>query len=194
MSAIGVMGEDRTDCETIKVLLRRMIPNTLGIPMRCPPRGGCAALRRAAATYMKELERAGCVAVVLVHDLDRNPLNDELNHEPRLRATLGAISVPPGLERLLCIPVEELEAWFWSDQGVIDRVGKGHGKASPSPHSIRQPKEALTALSARAHRKPVYSTNMNKELAASLDLDLCAERCPSFRDLRTFAVRVAARR
>jgi hypothetical protein len=84
-----------------------------------------------------------------------------------------------------------LEAWFWSDQGVIDIVGPGaNGKAERHPHNIRQPKEALKHLSWRAHLKPVYSTNMNEKLAEKLDLDLCAQRCPSFAALRDFAIRI----
>ena len=57
-----------------------MIPRELGIERRNPPRGraGCAALRKAAKTYMKELHAAGCTAVILLHDLDLSGANNEL--------------------------------------------------------------------------------------------------------------------
>lgn len=190
MTAIGVLGEDATDCKTISVILRRIIPKEVGVQRRAPPKGGCAALRRAAEAYMKDLVRGGCSAIVLVHDLDLDAANSQLNCEPTLRAHLNTIAVPSGAERLICIPVEELEAWFWADQVVLDKVGRGHGKAERWPQQhVRKPKEALRNLSAKAHHKPVYSTNDNHELAEILNLELCAERCPSFRDLLLFARR-----
>ena len=160
--------------------MRRMIPREIGIAKRNPPSGraGCAALRKAAKTYM-------CTAVILLHDLDLSRENNELNDEGRLRARLAAIPVPSGIDRLICIPVEELEAWFWADQNVLDRVGPG-GKASASPHLIKRPKEQLRDLSWRAHRKYSYATTRNPELAEFLDLELCARRCPSFAELRAF--------
>lgn len=190
MSAIGIMGEDDTDCRTLAAILRRIIPKDVAIQRRSPARGGCANLRRSAHGFMKDLQRAGCSAVALVHDLDRDPNNGELNNENRLRSTLESIAVPLGLERLICIPVEELEAWFWSDQVILDMIGgKGLGKASRSPHCIRDPKGELRRLSARAHHKPTYSTNENWKLAEYLNLDTCAQRCPSFSALRNFALR-----
>ncbi len=125
MSAFGIMGEDKTDVLTLEVILRRLIPREVAIKGRHPPKGaaGCAALRKAAKTYMKDLKASGCTAMILLHDLDLNSANNELNDEARLRARLAAIPVPSGIERLICIPVEELEAWFWADKNVLDRVG-----------------------------------------------------------------------
>lgn len=37
-----------------------------------------------------------------------------MNDEARLTRELTAIPVPRGLERLICIPVEEVEAWFFT--------------------------------------------------------------------------------
>ncbi|WP_199694087.1 hypothetical protein [Sorangium cellulosum] len=94
-------------------------------------------------------------------------------------------------DRCICIPIEEIEAWFWSDQAVLDDIGKGCGKASASPYNIIKPKEALRNLSVRAHRKAIYSTNDNPRLARMLDIDICAKRCESFRALRLFVTKHA---
>lgn len=194
MSAIGVIGEDETDCATVAVLIRRIIDAPAGrgiaVKKKYPPSGGSGKVRRDAAKYMRELERSGCGAVVLVHDLDRAPVSGELNDEATLRRKLEAIDVPRDLLRHICIPIEEIEAWFWSDHGVLDLVGKGQGKASPAPHTIRSPKEALRRLSGRAHHKPVYSTNDNPRLAEALDLARCAAVCPAFRALREFVLQL----
>jgi Domain of unknown function (DUF4276) len=123
---------------------------------------------------------------VLLHDLDRNSKNGELNDEPSLRHELEAIAVPRSLSRLVCIPVEELEAWFWADPKVVEKVGRGKGKAHATPHSIKRPKEALMRLSSGENRKNRYTTNDNKRLAELLDLQLCAKRCASFRTLAEF--------
>ena len=86
----------------------------------------------------------------------------------------------------MCIPVEEIEAWFWADQRVVQRVGRGEGKAHASPHQIRSPKEELMRLSATAGGKRRYSQNQNGELAELLDLEVCAARCPAFAELLAF--------
>jgi len=86
----------------------------------------------------------------------------------------------------ICIPIEELEAWFWSDPEVIKYIGRGKGKAEANPHKISKPKEKLIKLSEGGNRKPRYSTNMNAELADMLNLELCADRCPAFKGLIKF--------
>lgn len=190
MNAIGIIGEDDTDVRTVKVLLRRILPDSIGIRTRAPATGGCARMRRCAAMFMRELVNGGCNALVIVHDLDLNPENNQLNSIEALRQQLNKIPYPQNAERLICIPVEELEAWFWSDQDILDHVGRGGAKAALHPHSIRKPKEELRRLSAKFHRKPVYSTNMNEELAAKLNIQICAERCESFKQLHNFVVRL----
>jgi hypothetical protein len=184
---IGVLAEDDTDCEAIAVLARRIAAEADGIRLaiRSYPAKGSAKLRNKAELKMISMAEDGCSAAVIVHDLDRT--NGALNDERALRAELSRVVVPRGLSRLICIPVEELEAWFWSDQRVIQEVGRNKGKDSVSPHLIRKPKEELIDLSRRAHNgKARYSTNQNPRLAELLNLDICAERCPAFRDLRQF--------
>jgi hypothetical protein len=194
--SFGIIAEDQTDCEALKVIIRRVLGDgaTEG-SLRSRSANGCGTLRRKAAAWMNELADKGCSAIILVHDCDRDPLNGELRDEEALRKQLESIAYPAWVRRTICIPVEELEAWFWSDPAVVTRVGRGEGKASASPHLIRKPKEELQRLSKAANGKPRYSTNDNAELAALLDLALCARRCASFRQLVDFikAVSPAAR-
>lgn len=185
---IGILAEDATDCDALQVLVRR-IAGEHQVGLRAYSFAGCARLRQKAASTMKSLAREGCVAVILVHDLDRNPRNGELNDEATLRRALSKIDVPSTLHRLVCIPVEELEAWFWADPGALAMIEPGT-KAHHSPHLIRQPKEKLVALSRGVDKKSNFRPAKNKELAAKLDMDLCASRCPAFRDLRDFVLRM----
>jgi len=133
---------------------------------------------------MKDLAAAGCTSIVVLHDRDRED-------EAELRAVLAAIPVPTSVQSLICIPVEELEAWFWADQRVIERVGRGKGKALAEPHRLADPKGALLRLSRDEGKKPLYSVNDNKDLAEVFDLAACEQRCRAFRDLRQFVLRHA---
>jgi hypothetical protein len=189
---IGILAEDQTDCKTIEVLVGRLL-SASGKSASFSHRGkdGCANLRRKAKAWMGELTDVGCAALILIHDLDRNPSNHTLNDEAELRGRLAQIPVPRGVAHHICIPVEEVGAWFWSCPTALERVapGQGNSRAKPSPHLLPKPKEALIKLSAAQHGgKARYTTGQNPELAALLDLELCASRCPSFRDLRSFVV------
>lgn len=180
-SRVALLAEDETDCDAVGELVRR-IASDVGNPRVGVKKywgNGCSRLRKKAEQKMKLMAADGCAAAILVHDLDRND-------EATLRAELAQIEVPAGLWRHICIPVEELEAWFWSDPKVVQIVGRGEGKDHPSPHLIKSPKEALIRLSRGAGKKPRYSTNDNPNLAKELDLALCAKRCPAFRDLAHF--------
>lgn len=180
---LGIIGEDETDCDTLAELVRRIAGHGMGIRIAYPTSGGCEKMRRKAHAYTQRLIRSGCKAILLVHDCDRH-------EENALRSRLEAIGSSFDVRFYVCIPVEELEAWFWADQKTLDRIGgPGIARAALSPHAIASPKEKLRTLSRRAHHKAAYSTNQNATLAKDLDLDVCAARCPSFRDLRHFVQR-----
>lgn len=88
----GVLAEDRTDIEALDVLLRRLAAETSGQSIGIKPyaSGGCARLRIRAQTEMRLMANQGCAALVLVHDLDRDPNNGQLNNEAALRRSLDA--------------------------------------------------------------------------------------------------------
>ena len=133
----GILAEDQTDCDALGVLVRRIAGELFDAQVSIRRRSGkgCAKVRKKAEAWMKELAREECQAVILVHDLDRSPMN-VLNDEEALRQRLAQIEVPEGVERLICIPIEELVAWFWSDPEVVRIVGRGTGDAHPEPHRI----------------------------------------------------------
>jgi hypothetical protein len=193
---VGVLAEDETDCDALRELINRILDD-VGAPRVGVDRdwgNGCAGLRRKARAMLRQMASKGCGAVVLVHDLDRDPANGQLRDERALRAALEAIECPTGVRRLICIPVEELEAWFWSDQELLDEVAgiKGKAKAAHQPELVKQPKEQLIRLSRDAGKKPRYSTNENANLAKKLNLDVCAQRCRSFREFYNFVHSVVA--
>jgi hypothetical protein len=186
---VGVLAEDQSDCDAIAVIIRRLRSDNLGINS-FGAKGAARLMRKALPRINQWLEK-GCVAFIVVHDLDRDKATGALRDQATLRRELEAIEYPRGAEqRLICVPVEELEAWFWSDQQVLDKVARGNpAKASHHPNKINDPKGELVRLS-RRNGKSQYSTNDNKELAALLDLQICAQRCPEFAELRHFIERL----
>lgn len=182
---IALIAEDDTDCDAIRKIVHRVLGEDVTTKKWASK--GCNTLKKKLTSKIKLLSNEGCSIFIIVHDLDRNPQNDSLNNEPVLRSKLESLS--SGVESFnkhICIPIEELEAWFWSDPEVIKYLGGEKEKAHPNPHQIKSPKEELMKLSIGENRKPRYSTNMNVELAARLNLDICSDRCPSFKDLLKF--------
>ena len=182
---IALIAEDDTDCAAVREIIHRVLGRETATEKWASK--GCSILERKLSAKLKLFARNGCNAFIIVRDLDRNPQNNALNDEAKSRKKLEeSASIVNSSQTLICIPVEELEAWFWSDLDVIRMVGKGKGQASKNPHLIAQPKEALIKLSRGENRRPLYSVNDNADLAKELDLKLCADRCPSFRDLLDF--------
>ncbi len=179
----GVIAEDDSDFRVARVIIHRLGGERLTIRRRVT--NGCSKLDQKLGIWQSQLVDEGCNALIVLRDLDRNVLNS-LNDEGALRRRLEQAEVPTGVSRLICIPIEELEAWFWSDPKVVQTVGRGQGKASASPHRIARPKEELIRLSMKASGRPLHSSNDNEKLAQILDLDLCAQRCVSFRNFRNF--------
>lgn len=180
---IAILAEDKTDCETIRKIVHRLLGNNISI--KTWGAKSCHILKKKLTAHLETLSRDGCNVFIIVHDLDRNPQNGSLNDESKLRKDLDKLtsSFP---NKHICIPIEELEAWFWSDPEVIKIIGGGKGQAKANPHTIPSPKEELLKLSIGENRKPRYSTNMNAELAAILNLKVCSDRCPSFQNLHDF--------
>jgi hypothetical protein len=191
---IGLVTEDETDANAVGILVQRIARSAQATAPGLNKYWGkgCARIRKKAEAKMAEMADSGCGAVIIVHDLDRNPQNQQLNDESARRAELEQIPVPRGLLRHICIPVEELEAWFWADETTVKLAthGNEHARAHPSPHLIPKPKERFEQLSRGANGKSRYNTNKNPDLAQMLDLAICEKRCPSFRGLAEFVRQV----
>lgn len=188
---VGVLAEDASDCDVLKEIIRRVRVKKEPLGVNPFNARGCANLRRKMIPRIKLMLGEGCSAFIIVHDLDSDKRTLQLNDKDALLRELESKTYPAGAEeRLICMPVEELEAWFWSDQHVLDTVARGNpATASHHPHKIIDPKGKLSQLYKR-NGKSQYSTNANKELAALLDLNLCASRCPEFAELCHFIERL----
>ena len=184
--SIALIAEDDTDCDTVRKIIHRVLGANTGTKKW--ESNGCGTLKnkKKLAAKLRAMSDEGCNAFIIVRDLDRDPENNSLNDEAKLREALEAASKVEGINKHICIPVEELEAWFWSDPDVVKHIGRGKGEAHANPHLIIQPKEKLIKLSMDEKRRPRYSTNDNVKLADMLNLELCADRCLSFKNLLGF--------
>ena len=186
---IGLIAEDRTDIDVIKVLAQRIVPGKISWFVQ--PGGGCGSIQRKGRRWLADFARRQATHAILLQDLDR-ARNGELKNEAELQASLELIASTSQLTNLICIPVEELEAWFWACPDVLTKVARVPAVAKPEPHRIPRPKEALERLSRDSARRPRYSTNDNAALAAVLNLDRCAASCPSFERFRSFLLSAVA--
>lgn len=183
---IAVIAEDKTDCKTIKVIIQRILGQQTSVTGVSAY--GCGNLAKMIPGTLSDLGKEGFSCFIIVRDLDNN---DEAKIRSILMQAVQKSSFRPE-HSFICIPVQELEAWFWADQTVLTKVAtaKGKIKAHPNPQNIENPKEKLIRASIEGNRKPRYITQNNPDLAQHLDLEICADRCPSFRDLRDFLVRL----
>ena len=122
--------------------------------------------------------------LLLIHDLDRKTLGelkkgleDELNTSP--------IS-----NKLVCIPVEELEAWLMSDPKTLKDIFnlKRLPKIGNKPESISSPKEKLGEFIYSCSDKKVrfLHTKHNVVIANLIPINEIDKKCPSFKPFNEF--------
>ena len=183
IKSIGLIVEDNSDFDSFKILIQR-ITNKDNIKFRKAISNGCGKLRRKAYSYAVNLHQRGCNMIIIVHDLDRNDyklLKTELEEK---------ISNSPANYNFICIPIEEVEAWFLSDLESIkktfdlERIPKIKGL----PETIQSPKEEiehLVKVNSR-HTKLYLNTKHNSILSQNVSLDLLYTKCKSFQELNDY--------
>jgi hypothetical protein len=183
IKAIGIIAEDNSDFETSKVLIKRIIKKD-NITFKKAIGNGCGKVKRKALDYSKDLNKRGCNLLILLHDLDRNnltTLKSEL--ETKLKGS-------PIEKYFVCIPIEEIEAWFLSDPNGI-REALNLRKApniKGQPQQIKSPKEKLEELvSISSNKEKIYlNTKHNEIIATKLCIDTARKKCDSFSKLYDF--------
>lgn len=109
---LGVIAEDASDVEVIKVLFSKYAPaNTFSVKKFVG--NGCGKLQGKCRAWAANLVTAGCDHVFVFHDRDRHDL-DQL--KKTLRAKLPNNEFP---KSVVVIPVEEIEAWLLTDMEAI---------------------------------------------------------------------------
>jgi len=179
----GIIGEDRSDVATLKVLVKRLAGNPR-LTVKTKGYGGsgemlCKGARQLALFKSQKLDR-----FIVCHDAD-GP-----DPEPKRQLVMQRIVRPSGLKKGCCVvvPVQELEAWILADiECVANVISSWRPQAVDNPEGIPSPKEYVEKLSHDSKRRPRYIHAVhNEKMALHLDLDKVAAKCPAFQELVSF--------
>lgn len=182
---MGLIAEDQSDVEAIKVLIRR-ITKKENIGFKYFVGGGCGKLRRKAKDWAEQLKSKGCEVLVLIHDLDKNQYS-------KLHDNIKKVIFPFVIkETFICIPIEEMEAWFLADEKAIMKALnlKKCPKVYHKPEDVISPKEVLELEvdKASANTKIYLNTRHNSLIAKCVNIEILRKKCVSFKDLYNFSL------
>ncbi len=182
VKSIGLIVEDDTDFTCFKTLISR-IANKDKIKFKKVIGNGCGKIKKKAFAWSSNLHQRGCNVLVLVQDLDRN---DKTNLKTNLENSLEG---SPINSRLICIPIEELEAWLISDPHAIKKAFslKRLPKFKGNPETISSPKERLRdSIYACSDKSILYITKHNEKIAQQVSINVIKDKCNSFLELHDF--------
>jgi hypothetical protein len=180
---IGIIAEDESDVESAKVLIHR-IANNERIGIKKFVGKGCGRIKRKCNSWANQLKQKGCSSLIVIHDLDSHILNDLYL---KIQKALEPCAI---VNYLICIPVQELEAWLLSDPDAIKNGMnlKKLPKVKGHPETINSPKEHLGELIRKfsSGEKIYINTKHNEKIAKELSIEKATKLCPSFVHFRNF--------
>lgn len=183
IKVIGIIAEDNSDFESFKILIKRITQNE-NLSFKKAIGNGCGRIKRKADSYCKDLKNRGCNMIILVNDLDRN------NYLELHKDLSKKMVFHPENCAFLCIPIEEIEAWFLSDpEGLKSAMNlKKKPNIKRLPEQVESPKEYLGEIvSIYSNNERLYlNTKHNPIISAKISIDLMKNKCPSFKGLHDF--------
>lgn len=134
---------------------------------------GCGKLRRKCRAWSHVLFQRGCSHLVVIHDLDTN---DEGCLRQELEDSIEGINF---IDRVILIPVYEIEAWLLSDPLAIkDTFSMSKlPRISKHPETIRNPKEYLRDIVWKYCKKYYINTIHNKKIAEEIRIERLSVCC-----------------
>lgn len=181
--SIGIIAENDSDFDAVRVLVQRIVGRN-NLTFKKQVTLGCGGMIKKAGDYANNLSGRGCDLLVLVHDLDTRSLQS-------LRTDLKKALSGCAIQRyFICIPVQEIEAWFLSDPASIQKTLNllREPKIKGLPESTNSPKEVLRehVLACSGQKRLYLHTRHNLLLAQNVSLDLARQKCPSFKELSDY--------
>ena len=180
---VGIIAEDESDVASAKALIHR-IANNEQIGIKKFVGKGCGRIKRKCNSWANQLKQKGCSTLIVIHDCDSNILADL---HIKIKGALDPCAIA---NYLICIPVQEFEAWLLSDP---DAIKSGMNlKLKPNikgfPETINSPKEHLGELIYKFSKgeKIYLNTKHNEKIAKELSIEKVTKRCPSFVPFRNF--------
>lgn len=180
---VGIIAEDVSDYDAAVVFISRVAGKS-NLGFRKKIGNGSGKIVSKCLAWSNELGDKGCELLILLHDRDRHDL---AHLHAQLSVALEGSIIG---NRFICIPVEEIEAWFLGDPDAIKKAFrlKKLPKFSGLPEHVASPKEKLHAEILRCSDKTweYIGTNHNAKLAQHMDFDILIRRCASFKQFHDF--------
>ncbi len=192
----GILGEDRSDVETLKVFIKRLA-NKQNLPVKMKGFGSCGNMLKEGSKVLKTFSQLGCQFFIICYDADND--RPDLRKKEVIQKIIEPSKLPESITKNICIviPIQELEAWILAD---IEAVTHLFSSWKPKPltqniEEIENPKEYLEKLSRNAKKQLRYNhTTHNENVAQYLNLKKLEQRCPSFQVLANFIKNQQAKR
>jgi uncharacterized protein DUF4276 len=183
MPIFAVLAEDRSDTDSLVVLVKR-ISGSSNATVFSKGFSGCGELCRKAGIHIRSFADRGASHFIICHDADES---DPREIKAKVETAIKN-KIPTDFEYCIVVPVQELEAWIIADEEAIRKAIPTFGlKAVSRPETINSPKEWLVKESRKGRSRPLYvPTIHNAKVAQHIDLDRLDEKCPSFRPLKEF--------
>lgn len=175
---IGVISEDKNDCEALGVIIKKILGDRTEIISAS--RSGKDAIIHQKKLLVSKVFNFGCEVVFIVRDSDGANIGDITS------AIENAYNSTPISSRYkICIAIEELEAWFLGDLGSVRSTYQLPVNSSRISESnvdnIRDPKERLKAYIIKESKgKAQYIPSDTVRMASCLDIDTARARSNSF--------------
>lgn len=180
--SIGIIAEDISDVKSIKVLIRRIANKNISEKHHLGY--GSGKIVSKCEGWAKSLYQRNCRILIVIHDSDTHlprKIYDKIS-----RKLIGS----PFDKYLICIPIQELEAWLLSDPiGIKNAMNlKKTPKIKGSPEHINSPKEHLGRLVEMASlgTKMYINTKHNEKIASEISINEVHKKCVAFRPFFKF--------
>ncbi|MCY2953486.1 MAG: DUF4276 family protein [Planctomycetota bacterium] len=178
----GVLGEDKSDVDTLKAIIRKIAGNE-SISICGHGFDSASQMLKRGESVIRLLADLGCRWFIIAYDADGS------DPHARWQDVYSRVVKPAGIESYcIVIPVQELEAWILADIEAVTKVFTGWCPTPIEyPEHIPKPKELLEKLSRDSKHRPRYShATHNHRVAKYLDLEKVQQKCASIRPLINF--------
>ncbi|HWE94158.1 MAG TPA: DUF4276 family protein [Tepidisphaeraceae bacterium] len=180
---IGLIVEDESDVDVLAAIISKIVIDRSRYSIQRFVGHGCGKLRNKCGAWASQLRTRGCQMLIVMHDLDDARVNV-------LKEELASKIKDSGIKnRVIVIPVREIEAWLLSDEAAIRKAMNlvKPIKRITNPELIRDPKGRLSDLVYQASNKTKRYINRihNGMIAKRSEINLL-RRCASFEPLETF--------
>jgi len=179
---IGLIAEDQTDYEVLNIFTCKLIEESK-FKFLHHFGHGCGKLKKKCAAWAKNLVDRGCNHIVVMHDLDDNK-------EKVLRKSIEEkIRNINCINRLILIPIFEVEAWLLSDSNALTKTFKIQNNIKDqinNPETIKDPKKHIGELVRKNCNIRYVNSIHNKKIAQEICIDELSRKCRSFKPFQDF--------